>query len=146
MSFKVVSSHHWEVGSTTVGGVRVNSSFRDMVITGAMGRYLRSYPHARFPDHEDLLRHPLLDDHHSRQGNSEAYPRGGVWFVYHVRLFLSCHVMGDLRFCFYFNIHSCMQLLTVKKVAEIRVPKLLQRRGSTSPNLIQDPIWQKIKK
>ena len=34
-----------------------------MVITGAMGRHLRSYPHARFPDHEDLLRHPLLDDH-----------------------------------------------------------------------------------
>ena len=49
-----------------------------MVITRAMGRHLRSYPHARFPDHEDLLRHPLLDDHLSRQGNSEAYPRGGV--------------------------------------------------------------------
>ena len=49
-----------------------------MVITRAIGRYLRSYPHARFPDHEDLLRHPLLDDHLSRQGNSEAYPRGGV--------------------------------------------------------------------
>ena len=49
-----------------------------MVITRAIGRHLRSYPHARFPDHEDLLRHPLLDDHLSRQGNSEAYPRGGV--------------------------------------------------------------------
>ena len=48
-----------------------------MVITRAIGRYLRSYPHARFPDHEDLLRHPLLDDHLSK-GNSEAYPRGGV--------------------------------------------------------------------
>ena len=57
------------------GSIRV---CRDMVITRAMGRHLRSYPHARFPDHEDLLRHSLLEDHLSRQGNSEAYPRGGV--------------------------------------------------------------------
>ena len=71
-------SHYEGVGSTVVGVVRVNSKVRDMVITRAIGRYLRSYPHARFPDHEDLLRHPLLDDHLSRQGNSEAYPRGGV--------------------------------------------------------------------
>ena len=81
-----------------------------MVITGAIGRHLRSYPHARFPDHEDLLRHPLLDDHLSRQGNSEAYPRGGVCdscvvFILH----LSCHVIGDLAFVFLFlSIHSFM--------------------------------------
>ena len=37
-----------------------------MVITGVMGRRLRSYPHARFPDHEDLLKRLLLDDHLSR--------------------------------------------------------------------------------
>ena len=69
-----------------------------MVITRAMGRHLRSYPHARFPDHEDLLRHPLLDDHLSK-GNSEAYPRGGVcelcvMFQLFICL-LSCHC--DLR-------------------------------------------------
>ena len=37
-----------------------------MVIIRAIGRHLRSYPHARFLDHEDLLKHPLLDDHLSR--------------------------------------------------------------------------------
>ncbi|CAI8616615.1 unnamed protein product [Vicia faba] len=47
-----------------------------MVITGAMGRHLRSYPHARFPDHEDLLRHPLLDDHLSR---ARQQLRVGPW-------------------------------------------------------------------
>ena len=31
---------------------------------------------------------------------------------------LSCY--GNLRVCFYLDIHSCMQLLTVKKVAEIK--------------------------
>ena len=82
-----------------------------MVITRAMGRHLRSYPHARFPDHEDLLRHPLLDDHLSRQGNSEAYPRGGVCdsCVVFIDIYL-VHVMGDLRVHFYFVIHSCMHL------------------------------------
>ena len=66
-----------------------------MVITGAMGRHLRSYPYAidllfrgnyseatcfeatRSMEHKDLLRRPILDDHLSK-GNSEAYPRGGV--------------------------------------------------------------------
>ena len=82
-----------------------------MVITGAIGRHLRSYPHARFPDHEDLLRHPLLDDHLSRQGNSEAYPRGGVCELCVVfKYFVFCHVIGDLAFVFYFcpYILSCL--------------------------------------
>ena len=73
-----------------------------MVITRAMGRHLRSYPHARLPDHEDLLRRPLLDDHLSK-GNSEAYPRGGVCavrmscFNYFV---LSCLLCSTLDFIF----------------------------------------------
>ena len=33
---------------------------------------------------------------------------------------LSCHVIGDLHVCFYLDIHSCMQLLTVKKVAKFK--------------------------
>ena len=70
-----------------------------MVITRAMGRHLRSYPHARFPDHEDLLRHPLLDDHLSK-GNSEAYPRGGVCeLCVMFQLFvLSCLLCSTLDF------------------------------------------------
>ena len=73
-----------------------------MVITRAMGRHLRSYPHARFPDHEDLLRHPLLDDHLSRQGNSEAYPRGGVcelcvMFQLFVLSCLSCSTLDFIK-------------------------------------------------
>ena len=86
-----------------------------MVITRAMGRHLRSYPHARFPDHEDLLRHPLLDDHLSRQGNSEAYPRGGVCdscviFICICLVMLKCSTLD-----FIMAIHSCMLCLTVKK-------------------------------
>ena len=86
-----------------------------MVITRAMGRHLRSYPHARFPDHEDLLRHPLLDDHLSK-GNSEAYPRGGVCelcVIFSLLFVLSC--IGDLTIRFYFwaFILSCY-CLTVK--------------------------------
>ena len=72
-----------------------------MVITRAIGRHLRSYPHARFPDHEDLVRHPLLDDHLSRQGNSEAYPRGGVRFVCHFQIFLSFVMSWVFYACFY---------------------------------------------
>ena len=80
-----------------------------MVITRAMGRHLRSYPHARFPDHEDLLRHPLLDDHLSRQGNSEAYPRGGVCDLCVVFIYfclLSCYWCSTLVFIL--SIHSFM--------------------------------------
>ena len=82
-----------------------------MVITRAMGRHLRSYPHARFPDHEDLLRHPLLDDHLSRQGNSEAYPRGGVCDSCVVFIDI-CLVMLIVIYAFvlFKVIHSCMHL------------------------------------
>ena len=82
-----------------------------MVITRAMGRHLRSYPHARFPDHEDLLRHPLLDDHLSRQGNSEAYPRGGVCdsCVVFICIYLVM-LLAIYAFVFIFVIHSCMHL------------------------------------
>ena len=134
MSFKVVPSHHWGVGSTTVGGVRVNSKVRDMVITRAMGRHLRSYPHARFPDHEDLLKRLLLDDHLSRQGNSEAYPRGGVWFVCRFQIFLSFVMSCDLRFCFYFCpfILAC-HYLTVKNCEKDKILNYYNKRGSTSP-------------
>ena len=38
---KVVQSHHWEVGSTTVGGVRVNLFVRDNVVTRATVGHLR---------------------------------------------------------------------------------------------------------
>ena len=95
------------------GSIRVLGT---MVITGAMGRHLRSYPHARFPDHEDLLRHPLLDDHLSK-GNSEAYPRGGVcelcvMFQLFVLSCLSCSTLD-----FNLSIHSCM-LFNSYKFAE----------------------------
>ena len=81
-----------------------------MVITRAMGRHLRSYPHARFPDHEDLLRRPLLDDHLSK-GNSEAYPRGGVCELC-VSFIDICLVMFicDLRLILIRAIHSCMHI------------------------------------
>ena len=82
-----------------------------MVITRAIGRHLRSYPHARFPDHEDLLRHPLLDDHLSRQGNSEAYPRGGVCDSCVVFVFIYLVMLLVFYACFLFKaIHSCMHL------------------------------------
>ena len=139
MSFKVVPSHHWEVGSTTVGGVRVNPGFRDMVITEAMGRHLRSYPYAidllfrgslfeatRSMEHKDLLKRPLLDDHLSK-GNSEAYPRGGVCKL--CVMFQSfCLVMFVVIYAwFYFWVHTFFHayLLTVIYLQENK-PKLLQ--------------------
>ena len=72
-----------------------------MVITRAMGRYLRSYPHAGFPDHEDLLKHPLLDDHVSRgkatvKRTLEVVCDLCVMFIY---IYL-VHVGGDLRVAF----------------------------------------------
>ena len=111
-----------------------------MVITRAMGRHLRSYPHARFPDHEDLLKRPLLDDHLSRQGNSEAYPRGGVCDSCIVFIDI-CLVMfiGVLRLILIKAIHSYMLFNSYKVCGKINL-QLLQRRGSTSPKLNQDPI------
>ena len=81
-----------------------------MVITRAMGRHLRSYPHARFPDHEDLLRHPLLDDHLSRQGNSEAYPRGGVCDSCVVFICIYLVMLLVFYACFYF-VHTFFHAL-----------------------------------
>ena len=75
---KIVPSHHWEVGSTTVGGVRVNSMVRDIVVTRAMGRHLRSYPYAIDHGHKDLLKRPILDDHVSKEATGEAYPKSGM--------------------------------------------------------------------
>ena len=91
-----------------------------MVITKAMGRHLRSYPHARFPDHEDLLRHPLIDDHLSRGKATVRCTLGVVCAIrvlFSFAFILSCYWCSTLDFIL--SIHSFMQLLTVKKVREM---------------------------
>ena len=83
-----------------------------MVITRAMGRHLRSYPHTRFPDHEDLLRHPLLDDHLSK-GKATVRRTLGVVCAIRVSfsfIFVFCHVIGDLAFVFIF-VHTFFHTL-----------------------------------
>ena len=82
-----------------------------MVITGAMGRHLRSYPHARFPDHEDLLRHPLLDDHLSRGKATVRRTLGVVCeFVCRFQIFLS-FVMSWVIYAFVFICHSFLHAI-----------------------------------
>ena len=106
-----------------------------MVITRAMGRHLRSYPHARFPDHKDLLRHPLLDDHLSRQGNSEAYPRGGVCELCVV--FICIYLVMLLVFyalLLFKAIHSCMLCLTVKSLRESKSKAITNGAGPHRQN------------
>ena len=85
-----------------------------MVITGAIGRHLRSYPHARFPDHEDLLRRPLLDDHLSKGKATVRHTLGMVCAIcvsFSFAFFLSCYWCSTLVFIS--SIHSFMLCLTV---------------------------------
>ena len=82
-----------------------------MVITRAMGRHLRSYPHARFPDHEDLLRHPLLDDHLSRGKATVRRTLGVVCdlcvvFIY----FCLVHALVIYALLLFFYIQSFMHI------------------------------------
>ena len=80
-----------------------------MVITRAMGRHLRSYPHARFPDHEDLLKRPLLDDHLSRGKATVRRTLGVVCDLCVVFRYFVLSCIGDLRVAFILSIHSFMQ-------------------------------------
>ena len=91
-----------------------------MVITGATGRHLRSYPHARFLDHEDLLKRPLLDDHLSRDKATVKRTLGVVCdlcvvFRYFV-LFMSWVIYA---FVFILTFILACNLLAVKKLREI---------------------------
>ena len=80
-----------------------------MVTTGAMGRHLRSYPHGRFPDHEDLLKHPLLDDHLSRGKATVRRTLGVVCDSCVIFRYFVLSYISDLRVAFIFDIHSFMQ-------------------------------------
>ena len=112
-----------------------------MVITRAMGRHLRSYPHARFPDHEDLLRHPLLDDH-LLKGKATVRRTLGVVCAIRVSFsdILPFHVIGVLRLILFRFIHSCMLCLTVKSYEEKVNLKLLQMARVHIAKINQDPI------
>ena len=64
-------------------------------------------------------------------------------FVCHFHLFLSCHVWVIYAFIFVFVIHSCMPLFnSLKKVRKDKIPKLLQRRGSTSPKFPEPDLTE----
>ena len=83
---KIVLSHHWEIGSTVVGGIRVTSIVRDSVVTEAIVGHLRSNPNVPDPLYPRQpfrgnwifwtegrpLRHPILDDH--VRGNQWGVP------------------------------------------------------------------------
>ena len=76
-----------------------------------MGRHLRSYPHARFLDHEDLLKHPLLDDHLSRGKATVRRTLGVVCdLCVMFRYFCLVHALVIYALLLFFDIHSFMQI------------------------------------
>lgn len=148
---KVMPSHHWEVGSTTVGGVRVNSRVRDNVVTGAIVGHLRSYPYAMGHGHKDLLKRPILDDHVSRgKATVRRTLRVVCEFVYCFQLCFILSWYRELRVVFIFGHSFFHAKFSSFKGAEIKVRKIksyaITRRGSIHRQINKDPFWIKMRK
>ena len=144
MSFKVVPSHHWEVGSTTVGGVRGNSSlgtwwspeqWEDTLEATLMpgSRIMRTY--------QDVL--------YSTITFRKATVRRTLGVVCAVRVLFSLIFVLFMLLVFYawfYYGHSFLHaLLTVKIFAGKVNLKLLQMARVHIAKIKPDPIWQKSK-
>ena len=78
------------------------------------------------------------------QGNSEAYPKSGVWIrvLFSIMFYLD-HVLGELRVDFILG-HTFFHAIIIKKCgnlnAESKILRYYKARVYTSPNLYKDPF------